>query len=206
LTRPLLFGLLLALLGGTIIALGDACTTALSGGLSSPACSWRDISKPEVEGWSFLPFSEFVQGKAFFGNFLALAGAWSVAGYLMIGRRLRASIALIPYIFIVFGSAAICLLGAMTLAGESPRGYSPVIYLWILLLALLPQLVSHTIYNWALRYLPAVLVSVATLAEPVGAAILAYAILHEAPTRLTALGGVLILAGIYLAARTQTNG
>jgi drug/metabolite transporter (DMT)-like permease len=147
-----------------------------------------------------------VQGKAFLGNILALAGAWAVAGYLMIGRRLRAAMALIPYIFVVYGSAAICLLVAMILAGQSPGGYSPLIYTWILLLALVPQLIGHTTYNWALRYLPAALVSITTLAEPVGSAILAFVILQEAPTRLIVFGGVLILAGIYLASRTRQIG
>jgi drug/metabolite transporter (DMT)-like permease len=189
LTRPVLLGMSLALLGGTVIGLGSACT-----------------GRSETGGWTCPPFLEFVQGRAFTGNFLALAGAWTVAGYLLIGRKLRASITLIPYIFIVYSGAAVCLLVVMMLAGESPVGYSPAIYLWILLLALLPQLVSHTIYNWALHYLPAALVSITTLAEPLGAALLAYWILHETPARPTVFGGVLILAGIYLAAGTIKSG
>lgn len=185
LTKAVLAGMALALLGGTVIGLGDACQ--LKGGLVCPQ------------------FSEFIQGKAIFGNFLAMAGAWAVAGYLMIGRRLRASMSLIPYIFVVYGSAAVSLLVAMFVARQSPVGYSLVIYLWILLLALVPQLIGHSTYNWALRYLPAALVSITTLAEPVGSAILAYLILHEAPTRLTLLGGVLILTGIYLASGTKQS-
>jgi drug/metabolite transporter (DMT)-like permease len=181
LTRIILAGMLLALLGGTVIGLGDSCK--LDGGLVCP------------------PFSKFVQGEAFFGNFLALAGAWAVAGYLMIGRRLRTGMSLIPYIFVVYGSAAITLLMAMLLAGQSPVGFSPLVYFWIILLALVPQLIGHTTYNWALRYLPAALVSITTLAEPVGSAILAYFILDEKPTLLIILGGAFILAGISLATR-----
>ena len=161
--------------------MGDSCR--LDGGLVCP------------------PFFKFVQGKAFFGNFLALAGAWTVAGYLMIGRRLRAGMSLVPYIFIVYGSAAITLLLAMLLVGQSPAGFSPLVYIWIVLLALVPQLIGHTTYNWALRYLPAALVSITTLAEPVGSAILAYFILDEKPSVLIILGGALILAGIFLATR-----
>ena len=179
LTGKILAGMTLALLGGTVIGLGDACQ--LENGLSCP------------------PFSEFVRGKAIFGNFLALAGAWAVAGYLILGRRLRAGMSLIPYIFVVYGSAAVCLLLAMVGSGQSPAGFSPATYTWIILLALVPQLIGHTTYNWALRYLPAALVSITTLAEPVGSAILAYFILQEVPSRLTLLGGVIILAGLYLA-------
>lgn len=179
LTRPVLFGMLLALAGGTVIGLSDSCTT--QGGLTCP------------------PLSEFVQGKAFLGNFLALVGAWAVAGYLMIGRSLRAKISLVPYIFLVYGIAALVLLGIMFAAGQRPTGFAPLTYLWIALLALVPQLIGHSTYNWALRYLPAALVSITTLGEPVGSAILAYFILQEAPSTLTLLGGALILAGIYLA-------
>jgi len=181
LTKPVLSGMLLALLGGTIIGLGDSCQ--VENGLICP------------------PFSEFVQGEAFLGNFLALAGAWAVAGYLMIGRRLRGGMSLIPYIFVVYSIAAIVLLGIMIVAGQKPIGFSPEIYIWILLLALVPQLIGHSTYNWALRYLPAALVSITTLGEPIGSAVLAYFILQEAPTWLTILGGVLILAGIYFSSK-----
>ena len=183
LTKSVLIGMLLALLGGTIIGLSDSCQ--IDNGLVCP------------------PFSEFVQGKAFLGNFLALTGAWAVAGYLMIGRKLRAGMSLIPYIFVVYGIAAIVLLGIMFTARQSPVGFSPMIYIWILLLALVPQLIGHSTYNWALRYLPAALVSITTLGEPIGSAILAYFILSEAPTLLTIFGGVLILAGIYVSSRVE---
>lgn len=178
-TRPVLLELTLALAGGSVIGLSDSCS--LQAGLVCP------------------PFAEFVQGSAFLGNFLALVGAWAVAGYLMIGRSLRAHTSLIPYIFVVYGFAALALLGVMSIAGQRPSGYPPMTYMYILLLALIPQLIGHSTYNWALRYLPAALVSITTLGEPIGSAILAYFILQETPSLLTLLGGALILAGIYLA-------
>lgn len=181
LSRYVVIGLSLALAGGTIIGLGDACSLTTS------------IQCP--------PFAEFIRGKSFYGNFLALAGAWAVAFYMIIGRKLRARLSLIPYIFIVYGMAAIVLLAVMFITGKALVGYSPATYLWIVLLALIPQLVGHSTYNWALRYLPAAMVSITTLGEPVGSAILAYFILSERPTILTIFGGVLILGGIYLASR-----
>ena len=193
LSKPVLIGMLLALMGGAIIGLGDSCELTLRLGLSGDSLRSGAISCP--------PFSEFVQGEAFLGNFLALAGAWAVAGYLMIGRRLRGGMSLIPYVFVVYGMAAIVLLGVMFTAGQSPIGFSPATYIWILLLALVPQLIGHSTYNWALRYLPAALVSITTLGEPIGSAVLAYFILSEAPTPLTIFGGVLILAGIYISSR-----
>ena len=185
-TRWVWMGMGLALLGGIIVGLGDSCSLA-DFHLTCP------------------PLADLLAGSAFWGNFLALAGAWTVAGYLMIGRNLRARISLVPYIFIVYGVAAIALIVYMLSAGQTPFGYSPIIYLWLLCLALIPQLIGHSTYNWALRYMPASLVSVTTLGEPIGSAILAFFILSEIPTALTLLGGVLILAGIYLSTLSSSQ-
>lgn len=179
-TRWVWIGMTLALLGGIVVGLGDSC--ALTD--SRLACP---------------PLADLLAGSAFFGNFLALLGAWTVAGYLMIGRRLRARVSLVPYIFVVYGIAAGALIVYMLSAGETPFGYPPVTYLWMLCLALIPQLVGHSTYNWALRHMPASLVSVTTLGEPIGSAILAMIILNEIPSAMTLIGGALILAGIYLA-------
>lgn len=181
LTKQVLVGMILALFGGMIIGLSDSCT--LQNGLVCPS------------------LSEFIKGKAFFGNFLALVGAWAVAGYLLIGRRLRVKMSLIPYIFLVYGIAAVLLIVIVFVTGESPIGYSPMAYIWMLLLALVPQLIGHSTYNWALRYVPAAFVAVTTLGEPIGSAILAYFVLQEVPSIIKIVGGVLILSGIYIASQ-----
>jgi drug/metabolite transporter (DMT)-like permease len=73
----------------------------------------------------------------------------------------------------------------------------------MLLLALVPQLLGHTSYNWALRYLSAAYVAVVTLGEPVGAIVLAYFLLQELPPALKIFGAILTLVGIYLATRSE---
>ncbi|MBI1795123.1 MAG: DMT family transporter [Chloroflexi bacterium] len=181
LTRPVLIGMAVALLGGVIIGLSDSC-------------SWNN-------GLACDSFSQVLRGRALFGNLLALAGALAVSGYLMIGRKLRTKTSLIPYIFVVYSTAAIGLLIIMFAAGETPVGYQPMTYVWILLLALVPQLIGHSTYNWALAHLPAAFVAIATLGEPIGSAILAFFILQEAPPVATLAGGTLILLGIYLSTR-----
>ena len=184
LARTAIFGLGLSLAGGTIIGLSDACVW--DAGLSCPA------------------LQDVMQGRAMWGNFLSLLGALTVTGYLIIGRKLRSRVSLVPYIFMVYGMAAIALIVIMFVSDNSPFGYAPKTYGWIFLLAALPQLIGHSTYNWALKYLPAALVAVITLGEPIGSAILAFFILNETPTLATLFGGALILAGIYLASR-QTN-
>jgi drug/metabolite transporter (DMT)-like permease len=181
LSRAAVVGLGLAILGGTIIGLSDAC--AWDNGLQCP-----DLSR-------------VMQGRAMWGNFLALAGAWAVTGYLIIGRKLRARMSLVPYIFVVYGMAALVLIVIMLAAGKSPFGFAPKTYAWIFLLAAIPQLIGHSTYNWALKYMSAAFVAVTTLGEPIGSAILAFIILSEKPAPLTITGGIFILLGIYLASK-----
>jgi drug/metabolite transporter (DMT)-like permease len=185
LTRAAIVGLLVAVAGGTMIGLFDACT-------------WdRGLRCPEL--------SQILQGRAMWGNFLALIGAWTVSGYLIIGRKLRAGISLIPYIFLVYGIGAVALNITLLFSGQSPFGFPVQAYGWILLLAVFPQLIGHSTFNWALRYLPAAFVAVTTLGEPIGSAILAFFLLKETPTPAVIIGGTLILFGIYLASRSERS-
>lgn len=184
LKRAAIIGLLIALIGGTVIGLSDAC--AWDAGLHCPE------------------LDQVLQGRAVWGNFLALVGAWSVSGYLIIGRKLRAKMSLIPYIFLVYGISAVTLIVTMFAAGQSPIGYPLRFYGWIFLLAAFPQLIGHSTYNWALRYLSAAFVAITTLVEPMGSAILAFFILQETPPGSVLLGGALILIGIYLASRSSS--
>lgn len=133
-----------------------------------------------------------------FGDMLALAGSVCGAGYFLIGRRLRARLSLIAYIFVVYTTAAIVVI-ALSLAARQPfTGYQPQTFLWFLLLALLPQLIGHSSFNWALRYTSATLATVPVLAEPIGSTILAYFILGEGVTWWKLVGGALILVGILI--------
>lgn len=139
------------------------------------------------------------------GDLLALTGAVMVAGYLMIGRKVRARRSLVTYIALVYGAAMVTLLTMVLVAGQPMLGFSPAAYGWMLTLGLVPQLVGHSTLNWGLRHLSATYVSIVTLAEPLSAGLLAYIILGEAVSWSTAAGGVLILAGIYIASRAELN-
>lgn len=180
LSRRVKIGLVLAVVGGVIVALSDSCMLGVDG----PVC-------PSL--------GDLVRGRAFLGNILALIGAISAAIYLIIGRRVRARLSLLSYIFVVYGSAAIVLV-AVALAARQPMiGFSPEIYGWLLALALIPQLLGHSSYNWALGYLPAAFVSLALLGEPIGSTVLAALFLGEIPSALKLAGAGMILAGIAVA-------
>lgn len=177
-------GLLLAMVGGILVGLQQTCTLA-AGGLT---CQGLD---------------EMLQGRALLGNILALFGAWLSASYLLVGRRVRPRLSLISYSFIVYGSAALLLILMVVFTRQPVSGFSPAIYGYLVLLAVIPQLMGHSAFNWALRYVPATLVSLALLGEPIGTTILAMLFLKEAPAGGEILGGALILTGIYLASRQE---
>ncbi|MBA4374766.1 MAG: EamA family transporter [Anaerolinea sp.] len=149
-----------------------------------------------------VPFDSLFQGRAFFGNLLALLGAFLSGGYLMIGRRVRNELTLLPYTFIVYGIAAVVLIVLVFISDQSLIGYTTNTYIWILLLAIIPQLIGHSSFNYALKYLSAAYVSIALLGEPVGTILLAYLFLRESPTAFELFGGFLILLGITFATKT----
>ncbi|MFC1912252.1 DMT family transporter [Chloroflexota bacterium] len=133
------------------------------------------------------------------GGVLALLGALAFAGQLLIGHRIRQSIGLLTYASLTYSSAGIILLLASIIVGHSLVGYSGTTYVMLLLLALVPQLIGHSSFNWSLRFVSTTLVTIAVLGEPVGATTLAYLILDEAPTWTEIGGGILILSGIFVA-------
>jgi drug/metabolite transporter (DMT)-like permease len=137
--------------------------------------------------------------EAFAGDLLALLGALAIATYFLIGRKLRPSTGLLSYTFLVYGSAALFLLVATLVSGYSLSGYSTNTYVMLILLALIPQLLGHSTLNWSLRFMPATLVAIAILGEPVGATILASLFLDEIPTLIQLVGGIFILSGIFVA-------
>lgn len=137
------------------------------------------------------------------GNLLALTGALTASAYLLIGRQLRGALSLTAYIWIAYGTAALVLFATTILAGERLVGLPAMVYVLTLLLAAGPQLIGHTTFNWALRRLPAPTVAMAILGEPVGAAILAWLLFGEDATPVQLAGFALLLAGVYITARSE---
>ncbi len=180
LTRPLQIGIGLAVAGSLVITAGDA----FFGGGSGP-----------------------VGQNPLLGNGLALLGAITAAAYFIIGRRLRPRLSLLSYTTVVYGAAGLSLVLAVWFSGQRLLGYSPQVYLLLLLMAIFPQLIGHSSFNYALRFLPAAYVSVAVLGEPIGASILAFIILRELPASplLALIGAILIFVGILFAGRPPTS-
>jgi len=161
-----------------------------------------------LAGSIVIGFGDFsVGGKALYGDFLAFAGAFFVAGYMLVGRGVRNRLSLFPYIIVVYSVAMVLLiLGALALRLPF-YPYPPVTWLMFLLLAVFPTIFGHTVFNWALRYVNASVVSVSILGEPVGASILAYFFFQQVPTAAQVMGGLLIICGlvVFIFSSTANN-
>ncbi len=176
-------GIAVALLGAVIIAMGgtapDAAAPSGADGASIAAAAGR------------VPL---------LGEALALLGAVTVGLYYLAGRSLRARLTLWPYVGIVYGA---CLLTITVMAGvQGTRLWPFAPKEWMLFagIALGPMLIGHTGFNWALRYVPAYVVSLALLAEPVGASVLAWLLpsIAEVPSAAVMVGGAAVLVGLGL--------
>ncbi|MCG3219697.1 MAG: EamA family transporter, partial [Candidatus Heimdallarchaeota archaeon] len=138
------------------------------------------------------------QGDNIVGDLLALLGALTVAIYFTIGRHLRQKLNIYSYVIPVYGSCAFFLLLGAFLMQEPLFDYTSEQWGYFLALAILPSVLGHTLFNYAIKELPASVVSTATLGEPVGAALLAFLILAETPSTYDLIGGGIILGGILV--------
>ncbi len=183
-TQPLFAGV-----GGWLL-LGERMTRSLMVGIA--------IS---TAGALLLAGADFGEATSLRGDFFALLGAAFVAAYFLAGRRARTGLSNVSYAAIVNSVGACALLLTLTATGGSTVGHEGSAYVYIVLLALVPQLIGHGSLTWALGSLPAVVVTVAALGEPVGAAAIGATLLDEPPTLIELIGAGVLLSGVYVALR-----
>ncbi|CAN5551778.1 DMT family transporter [soil metagenome] len=146
---------------------------------------------------------------AVFGNVLAILGALTFTVYVLVGRSQRSAaepVGVLPYSIVLYTAAAAALLPIALLSGDRVWGYGGETWFWLLAIALGPQIMGHTVFNWALRYVEASVISGTVLAEPVVASLLAWLVLSERPGTVTLVGGAVVLAGIFLLLRGRRSG
>jgi len=168
----LILGIVLCFFGSVLIALGD-------GGSQGFTLTHRALT----------------------GDLLALAGAVMASGYLIVGSRVRERLDILTYITVVFSISAFFLLVTSMALGIPFTGYRAGSYLFMVLLAVIPQLIGHTSLNWALKHLKASMVAITILGEPIGATILAYLFFTESVGGMQLTGMTLIFAAIIIASR-----
>ncbi len=179
LSRLVVAGLLTALAGGLLIGI------PLGGDAVQAAQSVNDL------------------GATITGAVLAWIGALSVSVYMLIGRKLRATLPVIPYVWLVYGAASICALAVIFATATPVTGYRINGYLILLAMGLVPQLLGHSSLNYLLEYFPAAIVSMFSQLEPIGSAILALVLFRELPPEQQIAGSIIIVIGVILASRGE---
>jgi drug/metabolite transporter (DMT)-like permease len=132
------------------------------------------------------------------GDVLAVAGAIFAAVYVMIGRRVRQELSLVAYSASVDAIAAASLGAAMLVSGTPFFGFPPQAWLLFAAMTAGPQFLGHTVFNHLLGEVKASVVSVALLAEPIGATLLAFLVFGERPGVRTIVGAAIVLAGVAI--------
>lgn len=150
-----------------------------------------------ITGSIIIAYGDFqVSGSALFGDVLALIACALITAYLLFGQDVRKRLSLVTYTFIVYGFSTITLFFYIIVKGESFGPYPMGEWMWFLLLALIPNLLGHTLFNWAVKWVSTNVISIAILFEPVGAAVLAYFILGELVSASQIIGGSIVIAGL----------
>ena len=157
-----------------------------------------------VLGGAFIGFGDLqLAGTAMRGDLLAVGGGLMAAIYFMIGRHVRQTVAATEYVAVTYGAAAVLALAICGITRTPLIGFSGATVGFLVLLGLIPQLLGHSTFNWALKHVPASHVSIMILGEPIGSGFLALLFLSEIPRGLNLIGAALILVGIYLSLRTK---
>jgi len=138
-------------------------------------------------------------GSSLLGDLLAFVGGLCAGVYFLSGRVARRTMPLTPYVFSVYGISAFILLVSAVVVGDDYIVTDGRELTLFLLLAIIPTVFGHTMFNYALKKIPAHIVSTSVLGEPVGASLLAYLLLPgEVPSAWIILGGALVVGGLYI--------
>ena len=139
----------------------------------------------------------------FRGNFLAFISGILAGLYYLGGRKHRKNISLPTYAFIVYFSSAVVMWFVVLTQGLEYRSIPNSEFQLFFLMALVPTLLGHTMQNWALAFLPAYVISITLLAEPIGSGLLAWYIFSEVPSLGVLVGGLIVLVGVYAVALSE---
>lgn len=159
-----------------------------------------------VIGAVIIGWGDFSTGpNAWKGDGLALIGAVSLAIYLLLGRKIRAKVSLMPYVAVCYGSAAAFLWIALMFSSIPVTGFSWPTWGAFWGMAIIPQVLGHSAYNWALKWVNPAVVAVVLLGEPICSSMMAWGFFKEVPGPAIVVGGAFILSGIYMAQRGKAS-
>ncbi len=178
--------------------IGVALLQWASGGPRPTSRSWFVIAITLV-GVAIITGGDIgTSGDDLAGDGLALIGAAAMAVYLVLGGRVRTELSTAAYGARAYATAAAALLPTAIVTDTPLWGYDGQTWLVIIAMIVGPQLAGHTVLNLLLERLGSLTVSLALLAEPIGASLLTWLLLSEAPPIAAWIGGPVVLAGLAL--------
>lgn len=152
-----------------------------------------------IGGSALIAWGDFkISGDALYGDILALIACALVTAYFLFGQEVRKSLSLMTYTMLVYSISTIVLFVYCVIKEESFGPYPGEEWGLFILLAIIPNLLGHNMFNWAIKYVSANVISVSILFEPIGAAILAFFIFNEHLSISQLVGGGIVIAGIML--------
>ena len=152
-----------------------------------------------IGGSVLIAWGDFkISGQALYGDILALVACALVTAYFLFGQEVRKHLSLMTYTMVVYSISTIVLFIYCVIKEESFGPYASNEWIIFLLLAIIPNLLGHNMFNWAIKYVSANVISVSILFEPIGAAILAFFIFNENLTHFQLIGGGIVIVGIML--------
>lgn len=168
LSQQSIWGIVIALTGGMLIAFGDA---NFSNSYSNPIL----------------------------GDILALVGAWMASLYIILGSQAQQQgLSLSNYVAISYSGAALILFPLPLLFQGSYTGYPNQVYVYVFLMAVVSQLIGHTSFNWAIRWIAPISISLILLLEPIVSSALGLVLFSEIPPLLVFIGGFILLVGVAI--------
>jgi drug/metabolite transporter (DMT)-like permease len=132
------------------------------------------------------------------GDGLALIGALAVVGYFIVGRKARARISLLGYVTPLYAACSVFLLIFVAVSRDPLAPYGASTWAYLAALAIVPTIIGHTLFNWAIKHVRPTAISLTFLGEPVVASLLALFFFGQRPPLATFIGGALVLVGVYL--------
>ncbi len=144
-------------------------------------------------------------GGALFGNLCGVVSAIMLAGYSLIGARVRQGMSNTVYNMLIYGIASAVLGVMIAFSPYSFTGYGAINYVMGLLMAVFNSLLGHSIFNWSFKYLSPTLVSVIKLFQPVLSTTWAFLLLSERPSANQLIGGIVVISGIFLYIRHKDS-
>jgi drug/metabolite transporter (DMT)-like permease len=174
--------------------LGDRPTRRHLAGTAIGLAGMAIISHDGLKGAEF----------ALWGDSLAILGALAIVGYFIVGRKARSRVSLLAYVTPLYAFCSVLLLVWVLGSGSRLYPYDSTVWLYLLVLAVVPTILGHTVFNWAIKHVRPSAISVVFLGEPVIASLLALLLFGQQPSLSTLIGGAFVLGGVCLT--TSTGG